>query len=246
MRRDMSKVVVERPRYGSSIPSRKWSGRIAAEPGSDYDDQPKFAPGGRVRQYGYEHRRFTDVLGPLRRFLRSNLGRPWNKVYSELCENLDRRKVTGQHIFDHLRSEVATDCFEGQDRKVYQVRWNTDEVEGFYVHPRTGLLLFAPRKSKREWKKEKLLAQAMNEVKLDREHSYRLIDENWFLVTYRWFEGGRDKKRNPMVYDIVCRDRVRLNWGANRIAVAKRSCNHDEIVTIRERIADWEKRVRRM
>jgi phosphoribosylaminoimidazole-succinocarboxamide synthase len=86
----------------------------------------------------------------------------------------------------------------------------------------------------------------MTEVKLDREHSYRLIDENWFLVTYRWFEGGRDRKRNAMVYDVVSRDRVRLNWGANQIAVAKRSCSHDEIVNVRERIADWEKQLRRM
>jgi hypothetical protein len=46
---------------------------------------------------------FTDVLGPLAGFLRSNVGRRWNKVYSELRPDLEVRKVTGLHIFDQLK-----------------------------------------------------------------------------------------------------------------------------------------------
>jgi hypothetical protein len=47
-----------------------------------------------------------DRLSPLRRWLRSNVGRPWAKVYSELCQRYDARTVKGWHLRDHVRSEV--------------------------------------------------------------------------------------------------------------------------------------------
>jgi hypothetical protein len=102
MGEDMHKVVVERQRHGSDRKSRKWGQRLPLIPDADYDDQPKFASSARRRQYGYSHKRLSDVLGPLRRLLCSNLGRPWDKVFSELRQGLDVRKVTGRHIFDHL------------------------------------------------------------------------------------------------------------------------------------------------
>jgi len=151
MRADMHKVVVERERHGSTRKNRKWGQRLASVPDTDYDDQRKFVSSARGRQYSNNHKWFTDVLGPLEGFLRSNLGRPWDKVFSELRQGLDVRKVTGRHIFDHLESMVETDCWIGTDRKVY-TRPRGWEVNGFYVHPRTGLLCFVQKPSARERK----------------------------------------------------------------------------------------------
>jgi hypothetical protein len=61
----------------------------------------------------------ASVLGPLEGFLQSNLGRPWNKVFSELRQGLDVRKVTGRDLFNHLEGMIATECSIGADRKVY-------------------------------------------------------------------------------------------------------------------------------
>jgi len=97
----MHKVTVERERYGSTRRNRKWGTRIAYVPNADYDDQPKFASSARGRQYADSQKRFSDVLGPLRGFLRSNIGRPWDNVFSELRQALDVRKVTGA---PHLRA----------------------------------------------------------------------------------------------------------------------------------------------
>jgi hypothetical protein len=50
---------------------------------------------------------FDDKLGPARRWLRSQVGRPWDKVRSELFARFDTRTTAGRHIvFDHLLEEV--------------------------------------------------------------------------------------------------------------------------------------------
>lgn len=48
-------------------------------------------------------RSFHDKLSPAERWLRSNVGRPWDLVRSEIFARFDTRTLAGQHIvFDHL------------------------------------------------------------------------------------------------------------------------------------------------
>jgi len=51
---------------------------------------------------------FADKLGPLESFLKSCIGKPWNKVYAMIRERFDIRTTPGRHIvFDHLLSQVS-------------------------------------------------------------------------------------------------------------------------------------------
>ncbi|MDD9941068.1 MAG: hypothetical protein OXU20_08530 [Myxococcales bacterium] len=51
---------------------------------------------------------FSDKLGAPRRWLRSQVGRPWDKVRSEIFTRFNPRSLAGQHIiFDHLLQEVV-------------------------------------------------------------------------------------------------------------------------------------------
>jgi len=243
MREDMHKVVVERERGGSTRTNRKWGKRLPYVLDHDYEDEPKFVSSGRRRQYGSKSKWFTDVLSPLEGFLRSNLGRPWDKVYSELRQGLDVRKVTGRHIFDHLELMVETDCWIGADRHVF-ARPRGWTVTGFYVHPRTRLLCFLPRQSARQRKKERLLTLEIDEIRVDRCCSYKLLDDQWYLVNYENVDICRHETR--LVWDVVQRQQLRLTWGTNRVAVRKRQCSHEEVLKIQARIAQWQKEVRRM
>ena len=243
MRKDMNKVVVERERGGSTRRNRKWGKRLPFVPDADYEDQPKFVSSGRRRQYGSDCKWFTDVLGPLEGFLHSNLGRPWDKVHSELRQGLDVRKVTGRHIFDHLEQMVETDCWIGPDRTVYE-RPRGWSVNGFYVHPRSGLLCFVPSPSARARKKERLLRQYIDEIRLDHSQSYKLLDGQWYLVEYECVEIAR--RESHLRWDVAERKQVRLTWGDHRVAIGKRQSNREEVHWIRARIAAWEKEVRRM
>lgn len=145
MRSDMAKVVTERPRRGHGNASRKTSGAPIRSFDPEHDDEgPTRLPVARSRQYGYDAKAFTDRLGPLKRYLRSCVGRPWAKVHSELSRTLDRRSITGSHIWDHVKWFVESDCYIGADRLAYpnrrRGRGPETPVEGLYVDPKTGLV----------------------------------------------------------------------------------------------------------
>ncbi len=105
MRKDMSKVIVERPRTGRS--------RAGLRPGRtrtlvDDDGEPIKAKGAREpkgREQKTKH--FNETLNPLKRYLASNVGRPWDKVYSEISEHLKPSSTVQQHVRDHLQDFVA-------------------------------------------------------------------------------------------------------------------------------------------
>ena len=142
MRRDMAKVVTEAPRGGHANPSKKWGRRLHRDEFDADDHGPSRAPIARRRQYGWEAKEFSDVIGPLRRYLRTQVGRPWSNVWSEVTQALDSRSVSGRHIFDHIRSDVALNVWIGKDGGVYEIRsfGGVMRVTGLVVHPATGLL----------------------------------------------------------------------------------------------------------
>jgi hypothetical protein len=145
MRDDMARVVTERPRRGHRNPSKKTTGRRIRryDADADYDEAVRL-PISRGRQYGWNAKEFSDLINPLTRYLRACVGRPWRKVHSELSQKLDRRSITGSHIWDHVTTEVETDCYVGADGLAYsnnRRRFLGDwPIAGLYVDPRTGII----------------------------------------------------------------------------------------------------------
>lgn len=196
MRHDMGKVITERERGGSSAKSAKdgvsvkWGGHDA-----DYDDQPKRGKISRYSQYGYSHKEFTDVLSPLHGFIRKQVGRPWDKIYSEMCQILDKGKVTHKHVFDHVFGWVGRTvihCADGIYREPDNIsgfydaqgKWQiTSMAPEFYVHPRTGLL----RKNKVETKamrKARYSKPKQNDLIDFGNYEYRKVGGIWFR--FQW------------------------------------------------------------
>src|SRR5881394_3128989 len=149
----MSRVVTEAPRRGSSCRSKK-TGRRLHRAEFDADDHGSTRHKvSRHGQYGWEGKEFSDLLGPLRRYLAKQVGRPWDDVYSEMARHLDKRTVSGLHIWDHVESEVVrhTQLIDGHvwctPRYGCHYRLDDDHRYGrkvLYVHPGTGLLCEPP------------------------------------------------------------------------------------------------------
>src|SRR6187200_294248 len=102
MREDMGKVLVERPRLkrrsGDSSPGKGY--RRQLQKAFQSDDSLPHREGIKRR---YSNRKvFNENLAPLRRFLQSNVGRPWDKVYAEICQHVDRGNVVQKHVITHL------------------------------------------------------------------------------------------------------------------------------------------------
>lgn len=152
MRADMAKVLVERPRPGS---------RHGSRPSNGYKKRCQkamaHADGAPTREritapYNWT-RPFNEHLAPLRRYIESQVGRPWNKIHAEICAHIDRGNVVQKHILTHLFEYVITHvilidgepCY-GEGRRHgeplrQKPRWLRNQ---WYVCPKSGLLKQVP------------------------------------------------------------------------------------------------------
>ncbi len=110
-------------------------------------------------KHGGGTRSFNDNLEPLQRFLTRRAGKNWNKVHSELCEHLNKRTVSGLHVFNHLYDYVHENVvIEGKN--VYHLKWgkynelrSSERFPKFYINPKTGQLMKAKLITNNELKK---------------------------------------------------------------------------------------------
>lgn len=150
MRSDMAKVIVERPRYGSSLPSQK-KGYLKQFQHTPLEEQPRREP--MLGHWRGRQRFLNEHLGPMRRFLQSNVGRPWNKVHQELCEYVSFENAVQGHVLDHIYDFVEREVALIQNRPHYARGWRRGCPLRFgqmYICPKTGLLRivekYKPRK----------------------------------------------------------------------------------------------------
>jgi len=202
MRSDMAKVVTERPRRGHGNPSKKWGRRLRQDEYVADDHGPTRAPIARRHEYGWWNaKEFSDLLGPLRRYLRKQVGRPWEKVWSEITRTLDSRSLTGSHIFDHIRSDVEHHAVMGRDGSLYHSRlsWR-GPIGGLYVHPTTRLLCYAreswrghrggpivkARAALRAFGIDDSTAEGIRRYRVDGMRVWERCECGWFIHTYRY------------------------------------------------------------
>lgn len=151
----MAKVLVERPRVlgGFCRGSRKGYRRQVSRAMERDDGGGARCEGIKVRGGGQKH--FNEHLGPLRRYLDSQVGRPWNTIHSEICQHIDRGSVVQKHILTHLFQYVETGAvlIDGVPHHPPHAAWRGPRpIEGrhaWYVCPRTGLLKRAPQRKPR-------------------------------------------------------------------------------------------------
>jgi hypothetical protein len=203
MRKDMSKLIVERPRWGRAVADLR-PGRTRAL--ADDDGEPIKAKGAREPK-GREPRdkHFSDTLNPLKRYLASNVGRPWNKVHSEISEHVKPTSTVQQHILQHLDDFVATKTRMKNGAVMVTPRYGGERALAddwclYYVHPRTGLL----RKNEK-YKRMSAVRRAQRiREETERAKRMRAIDANTQVHLFKgdWWEVklakiGAKPKRAP-------------------------------------------------
>jgi hypothetical protein len=150
----MAKVIVERPRRGSSARGK----------GKGYRrDLQRISRGELPRREGMKmslrfEKSLNEHLGPLRRYLRKQVGRPWDKVFSEICENISRDSAVQDHVRDHVHDYVATNVFVIDGVLHYSTKWGRPlpvvphwfRIPFFYVCPHSGLLKMVENVARRK------------------------------------------------------------------------------------------------
>src|SRR5215471_20558913 len=141
MRPDMHKIVIERPRWN---PGRGKHRRRANLPD---ELLPKFEG---IKRPHICRKGMTDLLGPLKRWLQSQVGRPWNEVYSEASAVIKPDSIIRAHVKTHLLQFVERNTFIHKGEVFAIKAWHSGGIapvtatrfgrSAYYVHPETGVL----------------------------------------------------------------------------------------------------------
>jgi hypothetical protein len=255
MRSDMYKVIVERPRliHGNWLRGGREDGFRQCLANEETAHKVSMRTGHRNRKWPNEN------LAPLRRFLMSCAGRPWNKVRSELLAGIDQRNTVQQHIFTHVEQYVLTDVravprSNGRGTVFeWPGRWGASRWEDvalsyapLFVDPRTGVLRLTQSEQRRaQTKRDAAAQQAVQRAGELREidATRQLCCENglWFEVVLAAIPGPaltafqrhrlkpEDATHLPKVWDAWQRCFVSQR-DADRYATSKRQLNSAEIV----------------
>lgn len=152
MRPDLNKLLCEHERYNSSASYAdvRTIRKIDGDPGEEFERLPmRESMTSRHKRYG-RTKEFGENLNPLFGFIRTSVGKPWDKSYSELCRTFNMKSVINQHILQHLFQTVEIKTFEHEGEVCYRVGYyKASRIEPvkskhgpeYYVHPRTGILL---------------------------------------------------------------------------------------------------------
>lgn len=127
----MKEVIIERPRSGSRYTYK------------DFRRRPEGSLRGMKRPYGYDRKSQSDVLGPLKNFLKSRVGQPWNNVWSEICKANDSRSLVGSHLRDHIGYMVEKNVIEHEDGMFsYSGRYRMWPMRNTFYVNQNGILCY--------------------------------------------------------------------------------------------------------
>ncbi len=154
MRADLIKVLTEQPRRGSDSRNLKSRARFKSYDDSKEDrySMPKTGKmlmGNRDLGPHNESKDFTDKLGPLTRWLDSQVGRNWDKVYSEIKEPFPNTNKQNHHLLEtHLMGYVIRNAIVQKSKKGRRVCFIDGDAGrrelrpgDIYVDPETHVLI---------------------------------------------------------------------------------------------------------
>lgn len=241
MRPDMHKVVVERPRWNPG------PAKLNRQANLDPDLLPRCE--GMRRPYK-SRKAFTDLLGPLRRWLRAQVGRPWDDVHSEACAVIKPDSIVRAHIKTHLLEFVHRHTFVRDGRVwCYGRSWffapgiehpvaeAASRWTPFYVHPVSRLLCEVPLASRRERQRawsELRSGFAPEQRWLGDTRALLRLNGLWFDCTMKAFPPYFNRGDEPVRQDVALkrplnRSQAYDHYGRYVFCVAKRQLGSKEL-----------------
>ena len=154
MRDDMAERFMEPGQHGKGrFPRNTKKFKAQDEDGATY------SPHGMRKAHRFANKWDGGYVGTdfalLSRFLKSRVGQPWDKVYSEICAEADARSFAGHHLREWLEYAVEQNCLVDESGTVRNARGmeiGSCRRGEFYVHPVTKKLevIIKPRMRRRK------------------------------------------------------------------------------------------------
>jgi len=159
-RRSIAKTAIEGGRYkrcrddehSEDLSDRRRYKKFCDEARFDPEaDEPNgFRLGG--WNLGRNNRDFKDKLSPVKRWLEARIGKPWDKVLSEVVEVFNSRTLAGRHILGHVKDFVRDKPEDNPFKYAYigSPRPSPRHPGELYVDAH-GILRQAPYEDKSAW-----------------------------------------------------------------------------------------------
>jgi hypothetical protein len=200
MRKDFPQLLTERERrkpydYGSkSAPTRDERDLEYAHARAN----ARKMEGMRPRGNGRGRKDLNENLRPLYNYLRKQIGRPWNKVFSEISQVSPNKNQVLAHVYTHVWQIVERDVVVIDKKPYYKANSSYGRRQRglpapllpihehgrlqLYVCPKSGLLKRAPK-----WKKKKTYRKGNPyEIKLSVLEILRRRDGIWYRDRKHW------------------------------------------------------------
>ena len=228
----MHKVIVERPRWGGG---REHQNRRANVPLEDRRTRES------MRAAHADRKSFGENLAPLRRWLRTQVGRPWDDVYSEACVVIKSDSTVRNHIKFHLLEMVERHTFL-RDGEVWCFRlgwWDAIEVpvsqlsghwNCFYVHLHSGLLCEAkpsrrqPSRRDREERKRMKTCRWLND-----QMALLKLNGCWFKCEMRPLPSDEARAYDSASRQMLNRWEAEHKYGKPVCCVGKRQLSREQL-----------------
>lgn len=209
MRDDIAKKLCERPRFGGGGKYQLRSDRRKAKNERHWDSLPKKESMKRPNIKGWNGKYLSEYFPPLLGFLRKNVGRPWDKVFSEICEHLSPSSTVQKHVFDHLLGDFVVTNPHFVGKIPYHPEYRTSEVHWFYVDHAGLLKNNNSDKAKARRNRDRKRTRNQDKRKRINDHEeYRKINGAWFHV---WYDHLRVGERG---YDVIQKKEFQVSrWG---------------------------------
>lgn len=250
---------------------------VFAERAKRHSDCNKFDKGGKRRKakIGFEDLPtktsmrggtcWTDYMpSPVIRFLNRNLGRPWDDVYSEICEANDSRTEAGRNIKEMLGRDGCLINFDAHmidgvphDSKGSALRAGF-RYRSFFINNDTGMLCQAPRE-----RRDVLQKYRKDFIKLDELTQCHEVAGVWYKVKFKEYDlndfyphctgflvGKKHLDLNDYSLPYYFRDMrsegqiklcLRDLYGALIWPISKEQCGKKELKFIRSTLELWAK-----
>jgi hypothetical protein len=198
MRKDIAKIVNDKGKGPSRRETVKTGKKLDIK-NLRTEDQNSIsrAPESRRRQYGYDSKRHDSNFKPIDRFLKKNIGKSWDKIFSEIC-SMPGDERTRQTILHHVERRVVCNTHLQGKQVVkanpwFNSRWGFAEKEPWipvddelYVHPKTGCLQMADPLPPNEDRRRYHMAQSISDI---------WVDENFQYVRENVYDYGKNQTK---------------------------------------------------
>lgn len=111
---------------------------------------------GKERRYRYRYRKYSMFnWRKLKNFIKAQVGRTWDEVWSEISENNDWRVASEDAFRESFKEKIRFDVYVDENGDFQSVDWRgmvwSQWSDTFYVEKDTGILKYIPKTKKRRY-----------------------------------------------------------------------------------------------